>query len=416
MSLVGNIEDLGLGEIMQIVSLSRKSGVLSLKSRIGEARIIFQNGQVTRASSTAFQQNMGEVLIRKGVIDRSTLNRALSTQADEGYRQLLGTIMVERFGVSADAIEAVVREQIEKVIYSLFVWTRGTFEFEIQEVTEGVAIKMDPVQFMLMQGLNPQFLAMEGSRIVDEKRHRGELFKEPEESAPPARHANPAPPVRTPTAPEPPLDLEEEVYAPESVEITAWLVMAVGGAALLYGISGLIDYYGRDWQAVLSEPYLVPVSKLSVFFDLGFIPWTVTIAGIHLIWAAYQFWKLRTGGWHRLVEGAWSGIAVAVIYEVFQFTQWVKLASSNAAFSHYAIGVVGLIFGTALLGAPFAGLLLCLNSDWMLRELRKTHSSLFLSSWTRASRTRNVFRRIAGLRHGGVSNAGDADAGDAGTR
>ena len=34
---------------------------------------------------------------------------------------------------------------------------------------------MDPRQFMLEQGLNPQFLAMEGSRILDEKRHRGEL-------------------------------------------------------------------------------------------------------------------------------------------------------------------------------------------------------------------------------------------------
>ncbi|PLY11667.1 MAG: hypothetical protein C0624_01655 [Desulfuromonas sp.] len=31
MSLVGNLEDLGLGEILQIVSLSRKSGVLTLQ-------------------------------------------------------------------------------------------------------------------------------------------------------------------------------------------------------------------------------------------------------------------------------------------------------------------------------------------------------------------------------------------------
>ncbi|MDD2849312.1 MAG: DUF4388 domain-containing protein, partial [Desulfuromonadaceae bacterium] len=29
MSLVGNLEELGLGEILQIVSLSRKTGVLS---------------------------------------------------------------------------------------------------------------------------------------------------------------------------------------------------------------------------------------------------------------------------------------------------------------------------------------------------------------------------------------------------
>ena len=174
MSLVGNLEDLGLGEILQIVSLSRRSGVLSLASRGREARIIFQNGQVIRASSTSFQQNLGEVLIQKGVIDLTILKRALSIQADEGYGQLLGGIMVERFGVSADEIEAVVREQIENVVYSLFAWAEGTFEFELQEVAEGDAAKLDPVQFMLNQGLNPQYLAMEGSRIIDEKRHRGE--------------------------------------------------------------------------------------------------------------------------------------------------------------------------------------------------------------------------------------------------
>jgi len=193
MSLVGNLEDLGLGEILQIVSLSRRSGVLSLASRGREARIIFQTGQVIRASSTTFQQNLGEVLIQKGVIDLTILKRALSIQADEGYAQLLGCIMVDRFGVSADAIETVVREQIESVVYSLFAWAEGTFEFELQEIAQGDAARLDPVQFMLNQGLNPQYLAMEGSRIIDEKRHRGEADDD----------AGLAPPA----GPEPSLDL-----------------------------------------------------------------------------------------------------------------------------------------------------------------------------------------------------------------
>ncbi|QXE89275.1 response regulator [Geomonas subterranea] len=174
MSLVGNLEDLGLGEILQIVSLSRRSGVLALESRGREARVIFRNGQVIRATSSTFQQNLGEVLIQQGVIDLGILKRALSIQADEGYSQLLGVIMVERFAVSADAIEAVVREQIENVVYSLFAWAEGTFEFELQEIGDGDNARLDPVQFMLKQGLNPQYLAMEGSRIIDEQRHRGE--------------------------------------------------------------------------------------------------------------------------------------------------------------------------------------------------------------------------------------------------
>ncbi len=175
MSLVGNLEDLGLGEILQIVSLSRKSGILSLHSRGREGKIVFRHGQVIRASSSSYQQNIGEVLAQKGVIDLATLKQALRLQKEEGFKERLGTILSKHFTTSAEAIEEVVREQIESVVYSLFAWDEGTFAFELQDNVEVVDdAKMDPVQFMLDQGLNPQFLAMEGSRILDEKRHRGE--------------------------------------------------------------------------------------------------------------------------------------------------------------------------------------------------------------------------------------------------
>jgi CheY-like chemotaxis protein len=179
MSLVGNLEDLGLGEILQIVSLSRKSGLLSLHSRGREARIVFRNGQVVRASSSSFQQSLGEVLIQKGIIDLPTLKQSLRIQEEEDFRELLGAILIKRFNTSAEAIEGVVREQIESVVYSLFAWAEGAFDFELQDTVEEVDnTKMDPLQFMLEQGLNPQFLAMEGSRIIDERRHRGETLED----------------------------------------------------------------------------------------------------------------------------------------------------------------------------------------------------------------------------------------------
>jgi CheY-like chemotaxis protein len=179
MSLVGNLEDLGLGEILQIVSLSRKSGILALHSMGREGHILFRQGQVIRATSSIFQQNLGESLIQKGIIDLPTLKKALAIQEKDGFTERLGSILVNRFSISADTIETVVREQIEGVVYSLFAWAEGTFDFELQDNVEAIDdIKMDPVQFMLDQGLNPQFLAMEGSRIIDERRHRGELIDE----------------------------------------------------------------------------------------------------------------------------------------------------------------------------------------------------------------------------------------------
>ena len=112
---------------------------------------------------------------RKGCWIPRNSERHWTTQEEEGFRERLGTLLISRFDIAADAIEEVVREQIENVVYSLFSWVDGTFDFELQDnVDVSDSIRMDPLQFMLEQGINPQFLAMEGSRIMDEMRHRGE--------------------------------------------------------------------------------------------------------------------------------------------------------------------------------------------------------------------------------------------------
>jgi len=175
MSLVGNLEELGLGEILQIVSLSRKTGVLSLTSGGRDGSVFFRNGQVIRATSSTYQQSLGEVLIQKGVIDLAVLRKALALQQEKRFLERLGSILVKNFGVSQEVIEEVVREQIENVVFSLFAWSEGSFKFEAKSPVEaGDGLKMDPLQFMLDQGLNPQFLAMEGTRILDEQRHAAE--------------------------------------------------------------------------------------------------------------------------------------------------------------------------------------------------------------------------------------------------
>jgi len=176
MSLVGNLEDLGLGEILQIVSLSRKSGVLSLFSRGREGTIIFRQGQVIRATIDGQQSHLGQLLLKNGVITEALLRKALALQAQEGGGARLGELLTQRFSVSSDLVEEVARQQIENTVYALFAWSEGSFDFELRE---NVDASEDPseglTQCFLEQGLNPQFLAMEGSRLLDERRHRGEI-------------------------------------------------------------------------------------------------------------------------------------------------------------------------------------------------------------------------------------------------
>ena len=182
MSLVGNLEDLGLGEILQIVSLSRKSGVLQLNSREREGRVIFHDGQVIRASASTFPENIGDLVLRADMADMDTLKKALVIQQSNDDDRRIGDILVSDFGLDREAIETAVREQVEKVVYSFFSWDEGSFSFELGDQGELAATNLNPLQFMLEQGLNPQWLAMEGSRLLDERRHRGDDVEEQGES------------------------------------------------------------------------------------------------------------------------------------------------------------------------------------------------------------------------------------------
>jgi CheY-like chemotaxis protein len=178
MSLVGNLEDLGLGDILQIVSLSRKSGILSLSSRNREGKLVFLNGQVIRATSSVYRENLGHLLLRKSLVDLACLKEALSIQKGMPDAPRLGVILAEQFSVPSEQIEQAIKEQVEKIVYSFFGWLEGTFSFELGDQGELASTSLNPLQFMLDQGLNPQWLAMEGSRILDEKRHRGEPTEE----------------------------------------------------------------------------------------------------------------------------------------------------------------------------------------------------------------------------------------------
>ena len=100
MSLEGSLEELGLGEILKIVSLSRKTGVLSLSSKGRDGSVFFSQGQVIRASSSTYQQSLGEVLIQKGVIDLALLRIADRARVDapqHSARSQIFRILLEDF-------------------------------------------------------------------------------------------------------------------------------------------------------------------------------------------------------------------------------------------------------------------------------------------------------------------------------
>ena len=183
MSLVGRLEDLALPDIFQIISLSKKTGTLVVRSRKGTGMVVFKDGQVIQAASDIIREPLGNILVSQGMTDSGTLSKALARQKSEPDKPL-GMILVEMGTVTAQTVEGVIRKQIEEIIYDLLAWEEGFFNFELGEVAPRDKIEVDTQDFLLRSGINTEFLLMEGTRLLDERRK--------EARSAPAKPASPA--------------------------------------------------------------------------------------------------------------------------------------------------------------------------------------------------------------------------------
>jgi CheY-like chemotaxis protein len=196
MSLVGNLEDLSLPDILQIVSLSRKSGILTVEREGKQGKIFINDGRVIQTVSPRSGKTLGEILSGRGLIRSEDLKRALEIQRSAETKELLGAILVAEGLVEQDVLEKVVQEQIEESIVYFLSWKEGTFSFELSDIKDRGEVSVDPHAFILEKGIDTQWLVLEGTRKMDE-RSRADFE---EEEAPPAEVAEEPQEAETPTS------------------------------------------------------------------------------------------------------------------------------------------------------------------------------------------------------------------------
>jgi len=172
MGLVGSLEDLGLGDILQIVSLARKSGVLNLSSGETKGKIIFKDGLVITALSSEIKKNLGLLLVEDKVISQKHLEEALAEAKQKGERGfIIKDFLSDKFNIPRMKVDQTIEKEVKEVVFSFFGWEEGNFSFELMEIEDEINSLKNPWrQFVLDNGLSPQYLAMEGTRLQDERK------------------------------------------------------------------------------------------------------------------------------------------------------------------------------------------------------------------------------------------------------
>ncbi len=154
LDLQGNIEKFTLPEIFQLIAAGRKSGTLGIQRDDSIVMIYFENGDVVYGYGPRQTLHLGQLLRDKGKLTQQQLEEAVGLQAKSENSSRLGEILVSKRFIDRADLEAVVRDQIEGLLFSLLAWQNGSFKFyENQFPTqEEITVKLS-VENVILEGL-----------------------------------------------------------------------------------------------------------------------------------------------------------------------------------------------------------------------------------------------------------------------
>lgn len=167
MSLVGSLEDLGLGDILQIVSLARKSGRLLLRTDGDTGRIVVCEGLVRGAAVKSEFEDLRGLLVGSGQITGPSFERARELARESDIA--LDEAVVQVTDLPRERLDALRRERVERAVMRMFGWRTGEFSFEVRDAPDP-----EDLELLLPTGINTQYLAMEATRLRDEDRLLGD--------------------------------------------------------------------------------------------------------------------------------------------------------------------------------------------------------------------------------------------------
>lgn len=152
MSLLGRLEDLSLTDIVQIVFLSRRTGVLEIIDDRGRHTVLFRQGLVVNASSPEYP-DLVAYLEKKGL---ASANQAASLRRMDESGIPFGTAAVEMNIVSIEDLGNAIRERIVEVVAPLMESREGEFNFLLSDSMTVLDVEYDPDAIFKEGGLAPQ--------------------------------------------------------------------------------------------------------------------------------------------------------------------------------------------------------------------------------------------------------------------
>jgi hypothetical protein len=154
LDLQGRLDKFTLTEIFQLVAAGRKSGTLGLQRDEAIVMVYFKEGDIIYAYGPRQTYHLGRLLKERGRLSEEQLEDAVATQARTDNSRRLGEILIRKGYIDRADLTTVITEQIEELLYSLLQWQAGSFKFyENQFPTdEEITVRLS-VENVILEGL-----------------------------------------------------------------------------------------------------------------------------------------------------------------------------------------------------------------------------------------------------------------------
>jgi len=154
LTIRGSLSESSLHELLASISRSKETGTLNFHDMGRWKAVYFKEGRIIFGTSNIPDDRLGEYLIKKGKI---TVRQFLEGSKLVRPGKRFGAVLVEQEILSSDELLGAIQGHVEEIVYSLFDWVRGEYEFVIKDLSAEGPVSLN---------LNTEDVILEGIRRI----------------------------------------------------------------------------------------------------------------------------------------------------------------------------------------------------------------------------------------------------------
>ncbi len=170
MAFEGTLEDLAIVDVLQLLHVSRKTGVLLVFGHDSDAHIVLKDGRIVGCKHPSKTKNIGQVLVEMGAVTEADIDDAVRAQQEAGdSRRPFMATLVELGTLEEKTGWKALESLIESTVVELVSWQEGHFVFELGEIASFDEFAHVPREVDTQLSVDTQSALMEAVRIIDER-------------------------------------------------------------------------------------------------------------------------------------------------------------------------------------------------------------------------------------------------------